>query len=35
MFRKFGKVKTPSITANKVALENLLLDHYNKHGIWL
>lgn len=35
MYRRFGKVKTPSITAKKVALENLLLDHYNKHGIWL
>ena len=35
MFRKFGRVKKPSITARKVDLENLLIENYNKTGTWL
>lgn len=35
MFRIFAKVKSPSITAQKVVLEDYLINQYNKTGTWL
>lgn len=35
LFRVLGKVKSPSITAKKVDLEDYLINHNNKTGQWL
>ena len=35
LFRIFGRVKNPSITIKKVAMEDILRSYHEKHDIWL